>query len=168
VILNVTILALVTLQRLCELWLSQRNTRRLLEQGASEHARSHYPLIIAVHALWLATLWWLAPMRAIQSYWLALFVCLEAARVWVLASLGSRWTTRIIVLPRAKLVLRGPYRFVNHPNYWVVVGEIAVFPLVFGLWKVAVVFTILNAAVLALRIREEDRALGRNPGALQS
>jgi len=161
VILNIVILALVTLERLFELWLARRNTQRLLDQGAHEHARGHYPLIVAVHVLWLAALWWLAPPRPIDGFWLALFVLLELGRLWVLTTLGRRWTTRIIVLPGEPLVRRGPYRFVNHPNYWVVIGEIAVLPLIFGLWQVALMFTLLNAAALAVRIREENRALGR-------
>ena len=160
-ILNIVILALVTVQRLSELWLSRRNTRRLLAQGAREHGSGHYPLIVAVHALWLATLWWLAPSRPVDGFWLGMFVLLEIARIWVLATLGARWTTRIIVLPDAPLVRRGPYRLVNHPNYWVVIGEIAVLPLVFGLWQVALVFTLLDAIVLAIRIHSENRALGR-------
>ena len=160
-ILNIVILALVTLQRLSELWLSSRNTRRLLSQGAREYGAAHYPLIVAVHASWLIALWWLAPGRPINGFWLGLFVLIELARIWVLAMLGPRWTTRIIVLPQAPLVRRGPYRFVNHPNYAVVVGEIAVLPLVFGLWKVALLFSLVNAAVLLIRIREENRALGR-------
>ena len=159
--LNILILALVTLERLFELWLARRNTQRLLDQGAREHAAGHYPLIVAVHVLWLAALWWLAPSRPIDGFWLGIFVLLELCRLWVLTTLGKRWTTRIIVLPDAPLVCRGPYRLVNHPNYWVVVGEIAVLPLVFGLWQVALVFTLVNAAALANRIREENRALGR-------
>jgi methyltransferase len=161
VILNIVILALVTVQRLSELWLSRRNTRRLLAQGAREHGSGHYPLIVAVHALWLASLWWLALSRPVDGFWLGIFVLLEVARLWVLATLGPRWTTRIIVLPDAPLVRGGPYRFVNHPNYWVVIGEIAALPLVFGLWQVALVFTLLNAIVLAIRISSENRALGR-------
>ena len=160
-ILNIVILALVTLQRLGELWLAKRNTRRLLALGAREHGPAHYPLIVSVHSLWLATLWWLALARPVHLFWLALFVLVELARIWVLATLGTRWTTRIIVLPGEPLVRRGPYRFVNHPNYWVVTAEIAVLPLVFGLWQVALIFTLLNAAVLTIRIREENRALGR-------
>jgi methyltransferase len=159
--LNLVILAFVTLQRLGELWLSNRHTRRLLAQGAQEHGAAHYPMIVAVHVAWLAVLWWLAPMRPIDGFWLGVFVIIELARVWVLISLGERWTTRIIVLPDAPLVHRGPYRFVNHPNYLVVIAEIAVLPLVFGLWRVALIFSILNGAVLAIRIREEDRAIGR-------
>ncbi len=158
-ILGIAILALVTLQRLGELWLSNRNTRRLLDQGAHEVAPGHYPLIVAVHALWLASLWWLAPGRPINGFWLALFVLLEIGRLWVLRTLGPRWTTRIIILPRAQLVTGGPYRFARHPNYLVVVGEIATLPLVFGFWDLALVFSLLNAAVLATRIRKENRAL---------
>ena len=157
----IVILALVTLQRLGELWLSNRNMRRLLARGATEVGAAHYPLIVAVHALWLAALWWFAPGRPVEGFWLALFTLLQLARVWVIATLGDRWTTRIIILPDAPLVRAGPYRFINHPNYAVVVGEIAVLPLVFGLWSLAVLFSALNAAVLLIRIREENRALGR-------
>ena len=131
--LGAILLLLVTLQRVGELWLSVRNTRRLLAQGAREYGHGHYPLIIAIHVLWLGVLWWLAPLRPIHGVWLAVFVLLQIGRVWVLTTLGPRWTTRIIVLPDAPLVRRGPYRLVNHPNYAVVVGEIAVLPLVFGL-----------------------------------
>jgi methyltransferase len=161
VTLNIVILALVTLQRLGELWLSNRNTKRLLAQGAREHAPGHYPWVVAVHVLWLGALWWLAPGRPVDGFWLALFVAIEIARIWVLATLGPRWTTRIIVLPDAPLVRAGPYRFVNHPNYLVVIGEIAVLPLVFGLWQLALLFTLVNAAGLAIRIRAENGALGR-------
>jgi methyltransferase len=160
-ILNVVILVLVTLQRLGELWLSKRNTGRLLARGAREHAPGHYPLIVAVHTAWLLVLWLLAPFRPIDGFWLAMFVAIEILRIWVLASLGPRWTTRIIVVPDATLVRRGPYRFINHPNYLVVVSEILVLPLVFGLWQVALIFTLLNAAILTIRIRAENAALGR-------
>jgi methyltransferase len=157
--LSVIILALVTLQRLGELWWSNRNTRRLLARGAQEVGARHYPLIVAVHVLWLAALWWFAPERAVDGFWLAVFVLLQLARIWVLATLGSRWTTRIIILPGAPLVRAGPYRWVDHPNYMIVIGEIAALPLVFGLWAVALIFSLLNAAVIAVRIREENRAL---------
>jgi len=161
VIANIAILSFVTLQRLVELWLSKRNTGRLLARGAREHAPAHYPLIVTVHVAWLATLWWLAPTQDIEGFWLAMFVLIELARIWVLASLGPRWTTRIIVLPDASLVARGPYRWISHPNYLVVSAEILALPLVFGLWVVALVFTLLNAAVLTVRIRAENEALGR-------
>jgi methyltransferase len=160
-ILNIVILGLVTLERIAELWLARSNTQRLLAEGAREHAPGHYPPIIAVHAAWLASLWWLALARPIDGFWLALFVLIEIGRIWVLVSLGKRWTTRIVVLPDAPLVRCGPYRFVNHPNYVVVVAEIAVLPLVFGLWEISLLFSVLNAVLLTLRIRAENRALGR-------
>jgi methyltransferase len=159
--LDLIILALVTLQRLGELWLSNRNTRRLLARGAHEVGAKHYPLIVAVHALWLASLWWLAPGRPVSWFWLAIYVLLQVGRAWVITTLGERWTTRIIVLPGAPLVKSGPYRFVNHPNYIVVAGEIAVLPLVFGFWDLAIIFALLNAAVLSIRIQEENKSLGR-------
>lgn len=158
-ILSILLLALVTAQRLGELVLAARNTRRLKAQGAYEVAAGHYPLIVALHAAWLAGLWWLAWDRPLSLPLAALFLALEGLRVWVLASLGPRWTTRIIVLPGAPLVRRGPYRFFPHPNYAVVAGEILVLPLAFGLWAYALVFTALNAAVLFVRIRAETRAL---------
>lgn len=156
----VVILGLVTLQRLAELVVASRNTRVLLAQGAYEASPGHYPLVVAVHALWLATLWWLAPGRPVLWPLIALFLLLQAGRLWVLATLGRRWTTRIIVLPGAPLVRNGPFRFVRHPNYLVVIGEIAVLPLAFGLWEAALVFSFLNAVMLAIRIRAEERALG--------
>lgn len=157
--LAVAVLLFVTVQRLGELVLARRNTAWLKSQGAVEHAPGHYPLIVAVHAAWLMGLWWLARDNAVHLGWLALFAVLQAGRVWVLATLGRRWTTRIIVLPGAPLVRRGPFRFISHPNYAVVAGEIAVLPLAFGLPAFAAVFTVLNAIVLAIRIRAESRAL---------
>jgi methyltransferase len=153
------ILFFVLFQRLSEMALAKTNTARLLARGAREHAPGHYPLIVAVHAGWLAALFWLAPGRDIHWPLFALFMLLQAGRLWVLRTLGPRWTTRIIVLPDAPLVTGGPFRFVRHPNYVVVIGEIAVLPLVFGLWQVALLFSILNAAVLFIRIRAEERAL---------
>lgn len=159
--LAIIILLAVTLQRIGELWLSSRNTRRLLACGAHEVGARHYPFIVLIHIMWLAALWWVAPGRPVNWFWLAIYIVLQVARVWVISTLGERWTTRIIVLPGEPLVRRGPYRFVNHPNYIVVAGEIAVLPLVFGFWDVALVFTLLNAAALSIRIREENKALGR-------
>ena len=156
---HIAILAFVTAQRLIELPVARANTARLLAAGAYEAAPSHYPLIVAVHAAWLGALWWLAPGAPINLALLGLFVLVEVARVWVLRTLGPRWTTRIIVMPGERLVARGPYRFVRHPNSVVVAAEIALLPLVFGLWQVALLFTILNALILAVRIRAEDAAL---------
>lgn len=153
------ILALVTLQRLGELVLAERNTRRLLAKGAVEAGRGHYPFMVAAHAGWLVSLWLLGPGPPINTLPLIVYVALQVARFWVIATLGERWTTRIIVLPGAPLVRHGPYRWVNHPNYLIVVAEIAILPLVFGLPEVALFFSLLNAFVLWVRIREENRAL---------
>ena len=155
------ILALVTAQRLGELVLSRINTQRLLAAGAVEVAPGHYPFMVALHAAWLAGLWWLAAGRPVSLALLAVYVVLQVLRLWVLATLGSRWTTRIIVLPRVPLVKTGPYRFLSHPNYVVVVYEMALLPLVFGLVWYAALFSMLNAVVLAVRIRAENAALGR-------
>jgi len=161
--LTVLVLAFVTLQRLGELVIARRNTARLLENGAVEVAPDHYKLIVGLHTLWLAGLWYLALTRGLipDLLLLAVFVVLQGLRVWVLATLGPRWTTRIIVVPGEQLVARGPYRHLSHPNYWVVIGEILVLPLMFGLLWFGVVFSILNLAVLWVRIRAENKALGR-------
>lgn len=155
----ILLLALVTGERLAELWWARRNTAGLMARGAVEHAPGHYPLIVALHAAWLAGLWLLGWDRPVSVVWLAVFVALQAGRLWVLATLGPRWTTRIIVLKGETLVRRGPYRFVPHPNYLVVAGEIAVLPLCLGLPLYALVFSLANAAVLAIRIRAEAAAL---------
>jgi methyltransferase len=120
-------------------------------------------LIVAVHASWIATLWLLGPGLPIHVLPLVLFIALQGARAWVIATLGERWTTRIIILPGAPLVRAGPYRWVDHPNYLIVIGEIAVLPLVFGLPLVALFFSLLNAVVLWVRIREENKALSAAP-----
>jgi methyltransferase len=155
----IAILGFVTLQRLLEMQLAESHSRKLLAEGAVEHGRDHYAFIVGLHAVWLAALWWWAPGRPISIPFLILFAILQAGRVWVIRSLGERWTTRIIVKPGAPLVRRGPYRFVSHPNYLIVTAEIAVLPLVFGLWRIALVFSLLNAIVLAVRIRAENHAL---------
>src|SRR4051794_232128 len=129
----ILILGFVTLQRLGELALAKRNTARPRARGAQEVGAVHYPLIVAVHTAWLAGLWYLAWDLPVNLVWFGVFVLLQAARVWVIATLRERWTTRIIVLPGAPLIASGPYRFVSHPNYCIVAAEILVLPLVFGL-----------------------------------
>lgn len=156
---SILLLGFVTAERLGELVLARRNTARLLAAGAVEHARGHYPLIVLLHALWLIGLWLLAWNLPIHLEWLVVFIVLQGLRLWVLATLGPRWTTRIIVLPQADLVARGPYRFVKHPNYLVVIGEIAVLPLVFGLVWYTGLFSLLNAGILFIRITAENKAL---------
>ncbi|QOZ30425.1 isoprenylcysteine carboxyl methyltransferase family protein [Bradyrhizobium sp. CCBAU 53421] len=153
------ILALVTLQRLGELALARHNTARLLARGAIEVGAGHYPLIVLVHAAWLTALWIWGGNQDVNLAMLAAFLLLQGLRLWILAALGSRWTTRIIVLPGAPLVASGPYRYFPHPNYAVVVGEIALLPLALHLPVLALIFTALNLAVLAIRVRAESRAL---------
>ncbi|WP_426039957.1 isoprenylcysteine carboxyl methyltransferase family protein [Brevundimonas sp. DC300-4] len=158
-IASIVILVLVTVQRLGELVLARRNTTRLLANGGLETGAGHYPLIVGLHAAWLIGLFVLAWDQPVNWIWMGVFVLLQLARIWVIASLGGRWTTRIITVPGETLVRRGPYRFLSHPNYVVVALEIGVLPLAFDLVAYAVVFSILNAAVLTIRIRAESRAL---------
>jgi methyltransferase len=154
------IVALVAIQRLGELVLATRNTRALLRRGGVELGSGHYPLLVLLHGAWLLALLFLVPADTPLSwFWLGVFVTLQALRLWVVASLGPYWTTRVITLPGAPLVRRGPYRFLRHPNYVVVAAEIAALPLVFGAWRIAVVFSLLNLALLAWRIRIEEQAL---------
>lgn len=156
---NVVILSLVTLQRLVELFIAQRNTKRLLARGGFEVASGHYPLIVALHAVWLVGLWYLALRLEVSWPWIFAYLVLEAARGWIIAALGSRWTTRIIVVPGEDLIDQGPYKYFRHPNYMVVAGEIFILPMAFGLWWYAVLFAALNGGLLYWRIRSEDEAL---------
>jgi methyltransferase len=157
------ILALVTLQRAAELVISSHNTSKLRARGAVEVAPRHYPIIVALHAAWLISLWMFGHDQPLNVIALLLYVVLQGFRIWVMWTLGARWTTRIIILPGEPLVSTGPYRLLPHPNYAVVAGEIAVLPLMLGLPWLALIFTVLNAAVLALRIRAENRALAASP-----
>lgn len=155
------ILGLVAGQRLGELVIANRNTRALKARGAFEVAAAHYPYVVALHGGWLAVLagWVAMAAPRINLPLLVAFAGLQAARLWILWTLGPYWTTRIITLPGAPLIRKGPYRYVRHPNYIVVALEIAVLPLAFGAWLVAAIFSALNAAVLYVRIRAENQAL---------
>jgi methyltransferase len=154
------ILGFVTLQRAAELIISSNNTRKLVARGAVEIAPGHYPLIVAVHAAWLISLWAFGRDQPVNIPALSFYFVLQGLRFWVMWTLGARWTTRIIVLPEQPLVSAGPYRLLSHPNYAVVAAEIAVLPLALGLPLLAAIFTLLNAVVLAIRIRAENHALG--------
>jgi methyltransferase len=153
------LLGLVTAERIAELTLARRNTAALMAKGAVEVAPGHYPAIVLMHALWLASLWIFGATRMIDSTWLAVFLSLQVLRVWTLMTLGPRWTTRIIVLPGSAPVSNGPYRLVSHPNYLVVVGEIATLPPCLGLFWIALIFSAANAILLSIRVRAETIAL---------
>lgn len=156
----VLFIGFVVLQRLAELVLARRNTTALLARGAREIGASHYPLMVGMHTAFILAVAWFGWQQPVSLPWLAAYAVLQVLRVWILASLGSRWTTRIIILDEP-LVRRGPYKFVSHPNYLLVVAELIVVPMVLGLIWVAGVFTVLNAAMLALRISVEQRGLNQ-------
>lgn len=157
--------ACVGLQRLLELRLSRRNERRARARGAVERGAGHYPWMVALHVLWLLSTLIEGLLRGpvFPVYWpvpLALFLLVQPLRYWAILSLGERWNTKVLVVPGERLVRRGPYRYLSHPNYVVVVVEVLTFPLIFGAWITALAFSMLNAALLYVRIREENLALG--------
>ena len=164
VVLLVAGVMLVAVQRLLELWYSRRNERRLRARGAVERGSGHFPAMVAIHTLWLVStlvegllrgpetpVWWPVPLAA--------FLLVQPLRYWAILTLGVNWNVRVLVVPGGKLVKNGPYRYLPHPNYVAVAVEVLTFPLIFGAWITAVVFSLLNAALLYLRIRTENRAL---------
>jgi len=153
------VVILVALQRLAELVYARRNTRALIARGGREAGRGHYPLFVALHGGWLIAMFVLTqPNPTPQWPWLAVFAICQALRAWVLVSLGVYWTTRIITLDGVPPVKSGPYRYLRHPNYLIVAIEIPTLPLGLGMLNVALVFGVLNLALLAYRIRVEDDA----------
>jgi methyltransferase len=159
-------LALLLAERGAEMWLSARNARRLLRRGGVEAGRGHWPVMVVFHGLFIAAcagepLAFRAPWPVGASV-AALIPALgaQALRWWAIASLGERWSARVVVLPGAALVTRGPYRWLRHPNYLAVAVELLAGPLVLGAWRTAVAFSAGNAILLAVRIRTEEAALG--------
>lgn len=156
----VWIVLFVIAQRVGELLISRRNSARLLAEGAVEVGRDHYPVMVMLHGAWCAALlWWAWSGPAVNWALVGVFAILQLARVWVLATLGPYWTTRIITRPDMPVVRRGPYRFLRHPNYVIVALEIPVLPLALGAPWMAVGFGLANLAMLAWRIRVEEAAL---------
>ena len=155
----IAVLALVTAQRLAELAYSHVNEARLKGAGGVEYGAAHYPWIVTLHAAWLAGLWLAASGIRPHYGWLAVFLILQGIRAWVFSTLGPRWTTRVIVMPGKPPIRNGPYRFLSHPNYAVVAAEIFVLPMAFGLVAFALIFSVANAVILAIRIRAENAAL---------
>jgi methyltransferase len=167
--LLVLAVGLVAGQRLLELRLSRRHERILRARGAVERGGGHYPLMVGLHVMWLLSTLVEGILRGpgLPAYWpipLALFLLVQPLRYWAIFSLGEYWNTRVLVVSGTRLVRRGPYRYLRHPNYVVVFVEIATFPLIFGAWVTALIFSILNAALLYVRIREENRALAELAG----
>ena len=158
------LIGFVFLQRMAELFLSARNAKALMAKGGIEFGQGHYPVMAAVMMMWLVTLALFGWTRPVDPFWLAVFVALQMARVWVIATLGERWTTRVIVVPGLPLVKTGPYRYLRHPNYWIVIAEIVVVPLAVGLWWHAAMSFVVIGAVLLVRIRCEDKALQLETG----
>lgn len=150
----------VVVQRLVELVIANRNTRKLLSGGGQEHGKGHYPFFILLHGTWLIACA-VAAVQAEAILWPAViaFLFLQAGRVWVIATLGRYWTTRIITVRDAPLIASGPFRFVRHPNYIVVIGEIAALPIAFGAYEIAAVYSLANAVLLFHRIRIENAVL---------
>jgi methyltransferase len=164
-ILLASFLVFIIVQRLLELRVAARNRRWALARGATEYAPEHFPLIVLLHVAWIAALAIEgfargAQLSALWQIWLSIFVIAQFGRYWAISSLGPYWNTRILIVPGAKLVRRGLYKFLSHPNYVVVALELFSAPMVFGATITAVVFSVLNAALLLLvRIPAEERAL---------
>jgi methyltransferase len=158
-------LGLVALQRLIELTHARSNTVRLRRLGAVEADAGGYPLYVLLHAGWLASLAVFVSATT-SPYWslIGVFALLQLGRIWVIVSLGRYWTTRIITLPDAPLVRTGPFQYLRHPNYLLVVAEIAVLPLAFGAAAIATTFSALNLVLIARRIRIEERVLAPRRG----
>jgi len=169
-VLFVSFVALVALQRLAELRLSRRNERQLRKLGAREHAPGHFIAMQLLHTLWLVSVVLeVILLRPPLQPWVSVPAALcfglgQWLRYAALNALGGRWSVRILTLPGAAPVARGVYRYLRHPNYLGVVFEIAALPLMHSAWRSAVVFSLANAVLLVVRIREEERALTGNGG----
>ena len=153
-------ISFLILQRLSELWIAKRNEKWLLQQGAVQYGQRHYPFMVAMHTLFIISLILEYTLKgALQISWLflALFMTVLLFKFWALSSLGKYWNTKIYRIPGVYPVKSGPYKFLKHPNYMEVVCEIAIIPLIFHLYYTAILFTILNAAMLTVRISEENR-----------
>jgi methyltransferase len=158
-------LGLVVVQRLLELAYAGRNTARLRRRGAVEADAEGYPLFILLHAGWLLSLALFVPASALPNWYLiGCFALLQFGRIWVILSLDGYWTTRLVNLPDAPLVRTGPFRYFRHPNYLLVITEVAILPLAFGAFAIAATFSVLNLLLIARRIRIEDRVLAPRRG----
>jgi len=157
-------LAFVIFQRVCELAIAKRNENWMKEQGGVEFGKTHYIFIVFVHALFFISLCLevLVQEKEISPYWpgiVSLFLVTQIGRIWALSSLGKYWNTKIIVVPHATVIKKGPYKFLKHPNYLIVTLEFVVIPLLFQAYGTLIAFSLLNALILMIRIPAEERAL---------
>lgn len=160
------LIALLGVERMYELAMSKRNAAKAFAGGAREYGRRHYRVMTVLHAAFLISCVaepWLRQRAfpgALGFVALAFVLLAQALRYWAITTLGDRWNTRVIVMPDAPPITGGPYRFIKHPNYVAVVIELVAVPLVYGSWLTAIAFSLANAALLAVRIRTEEQALG--------
>lgn len=155
-------ISFVILLRIGELILAKRNEKWLLQNGAIEYGQKHYPFIVALHILFIISLIVEYSVKRPVSYspfLLIVYLLLLIFKVWIILSLGKFWNTKIYHIPNSPLIKEGAYRYFKHPNYMIVTAEIAVIPLAFHLYYAAIAFTILNAIMLTVRIKEENKAL---------
>ena len=155
-------ISFIILLRLGELVLSKSNEKWLLHNGAIEYGQKHYPFIVALHVLFILSLiveYYTKPDTSYSVILLVVYFLLLVFKTWVILSLGKYWNTKIYHISGVALVSKGPYKFIKHPNYLVVIAEIAIIPLAFHLYYTAIVFTILNAIMLSVRIKEENKVL---------
>jgi len=150
----------VITQRLSELYIARGNEKWLRSQGAVEYGKEHYPFIVALHTLFIISIiveYILRGNTQINFVFLILFALLLLFKFWALSSLGKYWNTKIFRVPGAGPVKKGPYKLFKHPNYFIVICEIAIIPMVFHLYYTAIIFTVLNAVMLTVRIRVENK-----------
>ena len=155
-------ISFVILSRIGELILTKRNEKWLLKRGAMEYGKKHYPFMITLHILFFISLIVEYTKQQISSFNLFLtlfYFVLFIIKAWVILSLGTFWTTKIFRIAGIPLIKKGPYKYLKHPNYLIVIVEIAVIPLIFHLYYTAIIFTFLNAMMLFVRITEENKAL---------
>jgi methyltransferase len=154
------LISILILQRLLELVIARKNEKWLLKQGAVEYGQRHYLFIVILHTLFIASLiieYSIKQATSLNILFLSIYIILVALKIWTISSLGKYWNTKIFRIPGMAPVNKGPYKFLKHPNYIIVIGEIAVFPLMFNLYFTAAVFSVLNAVMLTIRIKDENK-----------
>jgi len=157
-----TFLSFVIIQRLMELIIAKKNAKKIKAKGGYEIGKEHYPMIVMLHITFLASFWLEATTSVMPAFWpipFTIFILAQAMRISVISTLGPFWNTRIYILPQAKPVKKGLYRFMKHPNYVVVMLEMISIPLIFGSYITAILFPVFNALILSVRIRIEEKAL---------